>query len=68
MCPNEVCCLWLYQRDDVPSLDQFSSRVERTRSSGRQLVFLSGSHCHRLDLDGIDDHNLLLLSNQWYTS
>ena len=35
MCPKEIYCLWLYQKDDVPSLDQFSSRVERTRSSGK---------------------------------
>ena len=35
MCPSEVYCLWLYPKDVVPSLDQFSFRVERTRSRGK---------------------------------
>ena len=29
--PNEVCCLWLYLKDDVLILDRFRSRVELVR-------------------------------------
>ena len=29
--PREVYCLWLYLKDSVLTLDQFSSRLERDR-------------------------------------
>ena len=29
--PSEVCCLWLYLKDGVLTLDQFSPRLERDR-------------------------------------
>ena len=32
--PNEADCLWLYLKDDIPTLDQFSSRVEQDERQG----------------------------------
>ena len=55
MSPSEVYCLWLYLKDVVLTLDQFSPRLERDR-----VVFLSGSDCHRLGLDRIDDHMIII--------
>ena len=58
MSPCEVYCLWLYLKDGVLTFGQFSPRLERDRVY--QLVFLSGSDCHKLGLDRIDDHMIII--------
>ena len=60
MSPSEVYCLWLYLEDGVLTLDQISPRLERDRVVRVTAGILSGSYCHRLGLDRIDDHMIII--------
>ena len=60
MSPNEVYCLWLYLKDGVLTLDQFSLHLER------DLSFLSSSDCHRLGQDRIDDPVIIIITPDGY--
>ena len=62
MSPSKIYCLWLYLKDNVLTLDQFSPRLERDRAV-RVITVVSvwfGSDCHRLGLDRIDDHMIII--------
>ena len=63
MSPNEADCLWLYLKDDIPTLDQFSSRVEQDRAArvtAGVSVCLVAIQSHRLGLDRIDYHVIIV--------
>ena len=56
MSPSEVDCLWLYLKDGVLTLDQFSTSAELDRAVRvtAGTVFMSGNDCRRLG--HIDDY------------
>ena len=47
-------------KDGVPTLDQDLQRTERDRVLRVTVGALSGSSCHRLGLDRIDDHMIIV--------